>query len=112
MSVKNATYQTAERASHLGVHLIPADRLDLAELFGGETGDDVDKFAGRRWEEGPGGAPLLLDCPVRLSGRILDRHLLGDHVGYLLEPVAVWADTEVEPLDIRRAGGIDPGHAA
>jgi len=48
MSVKNTTYQTAERASHVGVHLIPADRLDLAELFGGETGDDIDKFAGRR----------------------------------------------------------------
>jgi flavin reductase (DIM6/NTAB) family NADH-FMN oxidoreductase RutF len=112
ISVKNATFETAERATHLGVHLIPADRPDLAELFGGETGDDVDKFAGRRVEAGPGGAPLLLECPLRLSGRILDRHALGDHVGYLLEPVAVWADEEGEQLDIRRAGGIDPGHPA
>lgn len=112
ISVKNATFETAEHATHLGVHLIPADRLDLAELFGGETGDDVDKFAELRFEHGPGGEPLLLECPLRLSGRILDRHPLGDHVGYLLEPVVVWADAEVRPLDIRRAGGIDPGHPA
>jgi flavin reductase (DIM6/NTAB) family NADH-FMN oxidoreductase RutF len=112
VSVKNATFPTAERATHLGVHLIPGDRLDLAELFGGETGDDVDKFAGRRLEAGPGGEPLLLECPLRLSGRIVDRHPLGDHIGYLLEPVAVWAGDGMEPLDIRRAGGIDPGHPA
>lgn len=113
LSVKNATFRTAERATHLGVHLVPADRPDLAELFGGETGDEVDKFAGRRVEDGPGGEPLLVECPLRLSGRILDRHPMGDHVGYLIEPVAVWADGHVEPLDIRRAAAsIDPGHEA
>jgi flavin reductase (DIM6/NTAB) family NADH-FMN oxidoreductase RutF len=113
VSVKNATFQAAERATHLGIHLVPADRHDLAELFGGETGDEVDKFAGRRLDEGPGGEPLLVECPQRLSGRILDRHPMGDHVGYLIEPVAVWADGDAEPLDIRHAAvSIDPGHEA
>jgi flavin reductase (DIM6/NTAB) family NADH-FMN oxidoreductase RutF len=111
LSIQNATFETAGRATHLGVHLIPRDRIDLAELFGGETGDDVDKFARCRWEEGREGEPLLLDCPMRLSGRILDRHPFGDHVGYLLERVATWAHERFEPLDIRRASGIDPGHA-
>jgi flavin reductase (DIM6/NTAB) family NADH-FMN oxidoreductase RutF len=110
LSVRNATFETADRSEHLGVHVIPADRTDLAELFGGETGDDLDKLARCRWEAGPGGAPLLLECPVRLCGRVLDRHPLGDHVGYLLEPVAVWAVEPFQPLDIRRAGGIEPGH--
>ena len=110
LSVKNATFHTAERATHLGVHPVPRSRLDLAELFGGETGDDVDKFARCRWEAGPGGEPLLLDCPLRLSGRVLQRYPFGDHVGHLLEPVAVWAVERFEPLGIREAGGIDPGH--
>jgi len=112
LSVQNATFETAEVATHLGVHVVPAGRRDLAELFGGETGDEVDKFARCRWENGPGGEPLLLGCPMRLSGRILDRHPLGDHVGFLLEPVAVWAVEPFEPLDIRQAGGIQPGHPA
>jgi flavin reductase (DIM6/NTAB) family NADH-FMN oxidoreductase RutF len=112
LSVENATFEAAKAATHLGVHVVPAARRDLAELFGGQTGDEVDKFARCRWEDGLGGEPLLLDCPVRLSGRILERHPLGDHVGFLLEPVAVWAVEPFEPLDIRRAGGIQPGHPA
>lgn len=111
LSVTNATFTTAERATHLGVHPIPAGRLDLAELFGGETGDDVDKLARCRWEAGPGGEPLLLDCPMRLSGRILSRHPFGDHVGFLLDPASVWAVASFDALPIGEAGGIEPGHA-
>jgi flavin reductase (DIM6/NTAB) family NADH-FMN oxidoreductase RutF len=110
ISVQNATFDVACRASHIGIHLVPADRRDLAELFGGTTGDDVDKFAGLRWEEGPGGEPLLLEGPMRLSGRVLERHPFGDHVGFLVEPVAVWAVEQFEPLDISSVAGIDPGH--
>jgi flavin reductase (DIM6/NTAB) family NADH-FMN oxidoreductase RutF len=110
LSVTNATFTTAERATHLGVHLIPADRRDLAELFGGETGDEVDKLARCAWAPGPGGEPLLADCPVRLSGRILSRHPFGDHVGFLLEPAAAWSVEPFEPLAIAAAGAIEPGH--
>jgi len=31
---------------------VPADRHDLAELFGGETGDDTDKLVGHRLDGG------------------------------------------------------------
>jgi len=58
LSVQNATFETAKVATHLGVPVVPAGRRDLAELFGGETGDDVDKFVRCRWENGPGGEPL------------------------------------------------------
>ena len=111
LSVKNATFAAALDATHLGVHLIPAERPDLAELFGGETGDDVDKFTECRWEAGPGGEPLLSDCPMRCACRILKRYPFGDHVGFLLEPVATWVADPFEPLDIRDTGRIDPGHA-
>ena len=109
LSVKNATFRTALEATHLGVHLVPDEQFQLAELFGGETGDDVDKFERCEWEVGPGGVPLLPECPTRCSGRILERHSLGDHVGFLLEPIAVWAANE-ESLDIKNAAQIDPGH--
>lgn len=111
LSVKNATFGAAIDTTHLGVHLIPAERSDLAELFGGKTGDDVNKFAACTWDVGPGGEPLLSECPMRCACRILERYPFGDHVGFLLEPVAVWITDPFEPLDIRDAGGIDPGHA-
>ena len=110
VSVRNATFGAARSATHLGVHVVPASRLDLARLFGGETGDDIDKFDRTPWEAGPEGEPLLTDCSTRMSGRVAARIELGDHVGFLLDPVAVWAAPDVDALDIRRASGIEPGH--
>ena len=45
LSHNNRTYRRGRDATALGVHAVPADAEDLAELFGGETGDQTDKFA-------------------------------------------------------------------
>src|SRR5919107_3798104 len=81
LSNKNHTYRVSQRAEHLGVHFVPADGEDVAELFGGETGDEVDKFARCEWYEGPHGVPLVDGCPNRFVGRIIERVNFGDHVG-------------------------------
>ena len=63
LSTANLTYRIAVSSPRLAVHLVPADRHDLALLFGGETGDDTDKLSDVAWTAGPGGVPLLDDCP-------------------------------------------------
>src|SRR5919202_6978342 len=45
LSHKNHTYRVLREAEHVGVHFVPDDGTELAELFGGETGDEVDKFS-------------------------------------------------------------------
>lgn len=45
ISVKNHTHGLAMMAETLAVHIVPAAERGLAELFGGRTGDDIDKFA-------------------------------------------------------------------
>ena len=45
LSRRNRTYRVARRTDLLGVHFVPSEAADLAELFGGATGDEVDKFA-------------------------------------------------------------------
>ena len=67
ISKANHTYKLARRAPVLALHIIGPAQHDLAELFGGETGDDVDKFADCRWRPGPGGVPLLTECPRWLA---------------------------------------------
>ena len=89
---------------------MPSRAIGLAELFGGQTGDEVDKFAQCEWHEGPGGLPILDDCPSWFVGRVLERIVFGDHVGFLLEPEVVHHDADVEQLDFHRARGINPGH--
>ena len=71
----------------LGVHAVPADADDLAELFGGETGDEIDKFARTDVARGPDGVPILDRCENWFVGRVLERFDAGDHDAFLLEPI-------------------------
>ncbi|MFL5821982.1 MAG: flavin reductase family protein [Solirubrobacteraceae bacterium] len=110
LSVKNLTYRVASRAQALVVHLVPEDADELAELFGGETGDDTDKFAHCEWRPGPEGAPVLTELQNWFGGRIIARHDLGDHHGFLLKPIEGQAGCAASQLTFRRAKRIEPGH--
>jgi flavin reductase (DIM6/NTAB) family NADH-FMN oxidoreductase RutF len=112
LSHKNRTYRRGRHALHLGVHCVPADAPDLAELFGGETGDEVDKFARTPWHEGPHGVPVLDRCTHWFAGRVLRRVDAGDHDVFLLEPVAGEARGSEAEFTFHRAKRIDPGHEA
>ncbi|MFN2388806.1 MAG: flavin reductase family protein [Actinomycetota bacterium] len=111
ISNKNLTYRVAREASELAVHVIPAGALDLARLFGEETGDAVDKFARCRWTETPLGTHVLEDCPDRFVGPILSRVDVGDHSGFLIEPTDVGAG-DGRFLMFHEVQHLEPGHDA
>jgi flavin reductase (DIM6/NTAB) family NADH-FMN oxidoreductase RutF len=112
LSRKNRTFRVAREAAVLVVHFVP-DRADaLAQLFGGETGDEVDKLARVRWREGPDGAPVLAELDTWFAGRVLERLDLGDHVGFLLDPIAGEAHRGQAPFSFHRAKAIEAGHEA
>lgn len=114
LSKANHTYPVAERASFLAVHLLGRHQIDLAELFGGETGDRVDKFDEVRWSPSHGGVPVLADVPAWFVGRIGQRADWGDHVGFLLSPVEGDAGT-MPPGPLLRLSDVSdtkPGHPA
>ncbi len=110
LSIKNATYRVARRAETMVVHFVPQEAEDLALLFGGETGDEVDKFERCRWRPGPDGTPILTELENWFAGRILERFDLGDHWGFLLEPIEGQSGRSRESLTFRRAKWIEPGH--
>ena len=112
ISVRNHTYPVALRADAMVVHLVPAQAAGLAELFGGETGDEIDKFARVRWQPGPEGIPILHDCPNWFAGRILSSHDVGDHRAFLLEPFDAHSEAGERPFTFHRARAIQPGHEA
>jgi flavin reductase (DIM6/NTAB) family NADH-FMN oxidoreductase RutF len=118
LSKANHTYRVASRTTFLGVHMLVSDGLaaarhrDLAELFGTASGDDVDKFAGLAHERGPGGVPLLTECPHRLAIRrsvLLDDG--GDHVCMTGPPVAATTTGPFRPLRLEHVAHLVPGHA-
>jgi flavin reductase (DIM6/NTAB) family NADH-FMN oxidoreductase RutF len=111
LSRQNRTYRLAKQADALAVHVVPRDRADLVELFGGETGDETDKFARCEWRRGPRGLPILAGCPCWFAGSILSRHDLGDHEGVLLSPI----DARYESGELsyfQDVTYVEPGHPA
>ena len=113
LSTANRTFRVADAADHLAVHVLRRGSDDLTRLFGGETGDDVDKFARCVWHAGPHELPILDGAAAWFSGRILARVPFGDHTGFLLEPDGGVCDEESLDL-IRRSDvdDVDPGHDA
>ena len=115
LSRVNRTYRIAQRSSHLAVHGVGIDDHDLAELFGGTTGDEVDKLAAVEWTPGPGGVPLVAALPVRFVGRVLTELDLpdADHVGFVLDPLPAGPGAAAgPPLRLSDAKDISPGHPA
>lgn len=112
ISDKNRTLRVADGATAMAVHFVPPSAAGLARLFGGETGDDLDKFARCRWHEGPAGQPILEGCRSWFVGRIIERHVLGDHVGFVLDPIAAAHDGAEPHGRFSDVGHIDAGHPA
>ena len=112
ISKANHTYGVIVRASHFAVHFLSDHDHDLAKLFGGSTGDVVDKFAHIDTSIGAGETPTIDRCSNRLVARrtaLVDEG--GDHVCVIGEPVTVEFAPFV-PLRIGNVSDVSPGHAA
>jgi flavin reductase (DIM6/NTAB) family NADH-FMN oxidoreductase RutF len=113
ISKANHTCAIAVRSDFLAVHVVQRRRLDLARLFGGETGDEVNKFDRCSWHTGPQGMPILDDAAGWFVGRTLERIDLGDHIGYLLDPVTGAVDDPSHDLVmLKDVADLTPGHEA
>lgn len=112
LSVANHTFDIARHCDVLAVHLLGRDQMELAALFGSATGDEIDKFTRCRWKAGPHEVPLLLDSPGRMVGSILQKISLGDHVGFLLDPMETHRDDHDDVLMFHDVKDLTPGHPA
>jgi flavin reductase (DIM6/NTAB) family NADH-FMN oxidoreductase RutF len=112
LSRSNRTYRMARAAAALVVHALGADQAELAELFGGATGDEIDKFDRCAWREGPGGAPILDDVPAWFHGTVETSFDAGDHAAFVVSPTHAEVRRDFEPFPTSRGAAIEPGHPA
>lgn len=115
ISQENHTYGLAKRAVAAAVHLLGPRDLDLAQLFGHHSGDDVDKFADIGFSDGPLGVRVLARLPDRIAGpcaRAIETG--GDHALLVIEPTDVhMPDPPGDGSPVIRlhdVSGIEPGH--
>jgi len=115
LSIANRTYEIADSASGLAVHILTKKNEALAALFGQNTGDDIDKFEGVSWRPGVTGAPILTDCSTSFEGHVIAKIPFGDHVGFVLTPIEdLDADKSLDgrQLTLRDVKSFEPGHPA
>ena len=110
ISKENRTFDAVQSAEAIVVHFLGAAQRRLADLFGGQTGDEIDKFELCAWRDGPFGIPVLDDAPGWFAGRILARHDAGDHVALLLDPTHAEDRGGAVGLGFQDVKGIHPGH--
>jgi flavin reductase (DIM6/NTAB) family NADH-FMN oxidoreductase RutF len=111
LSVLNRTYRLGRHARALGIHVVDRRDHDLADLFGGTTGDKVDKLAACAWTAGQDGVPLLDRCPNRFvlqAPALLETD--ADHVCFVGTPVDAARSDRLEPLRLSDAVDITAGH--
>jgi len=111
ISQANRTHEVAAASDHLVLHFLSEAERHLAELFGQETGDEVDKFSHCAWRPGPGGVPILEGCSNWVVGRVLDRRDSGDHTLMVVEPIEAHS-SPFTPLGFQAVRSLEPGHPA
>jgi flavin reductase (DIM6/NTAB) family NADH-FMN oxidoreductase RutF len=112
VSKANHTWGVVQDAAIVVVHVPRTGDRALVELFGEETGDEVDKFARCAWTPGPAGVPVL-DGLDWFAGRIVGRTDVGDHEALLLEPTGEGRATRREPvLGFQDVRDMEAGHPA
>lgn len=112
ISKANHTCKVAEDAETLVVHFLHEGNRPLANLFGEQTGDKVDKFAACNWKRSPDGTPILLGVRGWLTGAIVARLDAGDHIAHVVEVTEAAVDESGPQLGFQSAKDMEPGHPA
>ena len=113
LSKNNHTFRVASGAGELVVHFLHEGNRELSELFGEETGDEIDKFELCAWSYPHGvAAPVLEGTRGFAAGRILQRLDAGDHVAHLLEVTAAEVYDDGPQLAFSMVRDMTPGHEA
>lgn len=91
-----SAFPALSRAAHFAVHLLHADQTELADLF---ARTNADRFGpATNWKSDVDGLPRLLDAPVRLRCRTVQRLTVGDHIALIGEPLDIDHQAEAQPL--------------
>ena len=113
LSKANNTYRIGALSETFAVHVLAKEHHDLAELFGGQTEEEVDKFQRCDWTPGPDGVPLLDAVADRF---VATRHAWldpgADHVCLVLRPVLAEHGDADDWFRLADASAIEPGHEA
>lgn len=82
LSLRAASFEAFQQATHFAVNVLASDQTALSETFA-KTGGD--KFRGIAWRNGPADMPLLEGTSASFTCRNASQHPGGDHLIFIGE---------------------------
>jgi flavin reductase (DIM6/NTAB) family NADH-FMN oxidoreductase RutF len=79
---------------HFAVNVLALEQIELSRKF---SRSSADKFAGVAFADGLHGAPILADCAATIECKVVNEHVVGDHVLFLGQVVR-YAHANAAPL--------------
>lgn len=76
IALKAGSIEDFRSNSWFAINVLSADQADLPKVFSSAV---EERFAGLRWQQGVGGAPVLAGCAAVFECRTHGRHEGGDH---------------------------------
>jgi flavin reductase (DIM6/NTAB) family NADH-FMN oxidoreductase RutF len=95
LAMKAGSMPVFSRGSHYAINILAADQQDLARRFATR---DIDRFAGVRWREGAGGAPVLDGVAAVFECANRSQYEEGDHVIFVGEVECCSRREQAQPL--------------
>ena len=95
---ERGSYDRLRETGEFVLNIPPVSLLRAVDVCGVTSGRDLDKFAETGLTQMPGlkvQAPLIGECPVNLECVVRNSLVLGSHVLFVAEVVALHADAEV-----------------
>lgn len=105
------SYRLIRETGEFVLNIPPTSLLRAVDFCGMVSGQDLDKFAEARLTPLPGlkvRAPLVRECPINLECVVRQSLILGSHVLFLAEVVALHADEEVVEEGVVIVGRVAP----
>jgi flavin reductase (DIM6/NTAB) family NADH-FMN oxidoreductase RutF len=97
-----ASLHAMEMAERYAVHILHHGQHEMSTGFARSATGGARKFAEVPWHPSDEGLPLLDDCLARIECTIVQRLLMGDHVGYLGRVDAAAVGEPTAPLGFFR----------
>jgi flavin reductase (DIM6/NTAB) family NADH-FMN oxidoreductase RutF len=94
LSDKSPSLRSFLAAGRFVVNVLALNQLELSRRFSRPA---ADKFAGTPFSDGLGGMPVLDGCAATIECRIVNHHVVGDHVLFLGQ-VEQYAYEQASPL--------------
>ncbi len=92
------TCEMIQESKVFAVNILSSRQIELAKLFGLQSGRKLDKFRKVEYETKTTGCPILKECVAYLDCRLYSTAEAGDHILFIGEVVDTQVKSKEQPL--------------